>query len=78
MQEARQLTTDVALDLDRLSSEIATRTRELQGSGRAQLGSSSSSKTVDDIDADLEGAEGERVRLEQARDDLQRKQSRLK
>lgn len=70
---------DVVLELDRLSREVAAQTRELRGrSGQAAPGSAASSRTVDDIDADLDAAERERANFEKDRDNLQQKQSRYK
>lgn len=74
-QEARALKTDFALELDRLAREIATRKRELAPAVQESTGAS---RSIDEIDVDLEGAEAERNRLEQSRDELQRKESRQK
>ena len=76
MQEARSLLADFATDIDRLAKEVAQRKREEAAAASELYGASA--RSIDDIDADLDSAEGERARLEQSKEDLLRKQTRNK
>lgn len=77
LQELQQLRTDVVWPIDRLASDITQLTKEITRLEN-QMKVAGSTRTVADVDNDLETAESERNEKERTRDEILRKQSRLR
>ena len=77
MQEVQHLNTDVVWTIDRLAIEIATGGKEIARiENRMKI--AGSARTVGDVDAELEELDSERGNLERRKDELLRRQARLK
>ena len=77
MQELQDLRTEVVWPVDRLYTEIAQLSKEIVRLEN-QMKISGSTRTVADVDTDLESLESERGSKERLRDEILRKQSRLR
>ena len=77
MQEGQQLARDVIWQLDRLAGEVASSRREITRLEN-QMKVAGSTRTVADVDADLEALEAARSQLERSKDEVLRKQGRLR
>ena len=77
MQEGQQLMKDVIWQVDRLTGEVASATREMTRLEN-QMKVAGSTRTVADVDADLEALEAARNQLERSKDEVLRKQGRLR
>ena len=76
-QESQQLVSEVIWQVDRLAGEVAERQREVDKLSR-DMAVSGAARTVGDVDNELDNIEAERSLKERTKDDLQRKQSRLR
>lgn len=77
MQEIQQVNSEVIWAADRLAGEIITMSRDITRlENRMKI--AGSTRTVADVDADLESLESGRSELERRKDELLKRQARLK
>lgn len=77
MQEVHQGQREVGWPIDRLVADLAGLETEIQRTEN-RMRIAGAARTVADVDADLESLEADRGALERQREDLVRKQSRLR
>lgn len=77
MQEIQQITSDVVWNIDRLSAEVAGARKDVARTEN-RMKVSGSARTVGDVDAELEALDSERAGLDRRKDEILKRQSRLK
>ncbi len=73
----QSINSDVVWNVDRLAAEVSTVVKEVTRiENRMKI--AGSTRTVGDVDADLEALDTERADLDRKKDEILRRQSRLK
>ena len=73
----QSISSDVVWNIDRLAGEVSTAGKEvIRIENRMKI--SGSTRTVGDVDSDLEALESQRADLDRKKDEILRRQSRLK